>query len=100
MPLLIATSAPALSFFISHKILLKKLLDYGFRGTLISILQNILTNRTQQVSLCSSLSDKVFLKAGVPQGLVLSPLIFNIYVSDLGKTYQDVISISTLTILS
>lgn len=68
---------------VNHKILLKKLYRVGFRGPFFTLLHDFLRSRSQMVSLGSVRSNKVPLHSGVPQGSVLSPLLFNIYVNDL-----------------
>lgn len=70
---------------IFHKISLKKLFDYGFRGPFLSLLSSFLSNRTQQVFIRNTRSTVVTLKSGVPQGSVLAPLLFNMYVNKQAK---------------
>lgn len=66
-----------------HKGLIFKLKQNGINGNLLKWLSNYLSNRTQQVFIGSSMSELKTLKAGVPQGSVLGPLLFLIYVNDI-----------------
>lgn len=79
---------------VDHKLLLKKLWAYGFRGSAVKYLRSYLANRTQHVFFNGSLSDPVFQICGVPQGSCLGPLLYSIFVNDL----PDVLSKASMTV--
>jgi hypothetical protein len=68
---------------VSHSKLMHKLRAYGISGKLHSWLSGFLAGRTQKVAVDGALSPESPVVSGVPQGSVLGPLLFLIYVNDL-----------------
>ena len=66
-----------------HKGLLAKLEKYGIKGRLYKWIENYLQNRTQRVVIEGKTSKPTMLNSGVPQGSILGPLLFLIYINDL-----------------
>jgi len=75
---------------VDHTILLQKLTCYGVRGGALQWMQSFLHGRSQQVCVQGSLSSRGMVTVGVPQGSILGPLLFFLYVNDFPAAIKEV----------
>ena len=68
---------------LSHELLLAKLHAYGFSISALRLIHSYLTNRKQRTKINSSYSSWEEILFGVPQGSILGPLLFNIFLCDM-----------------
>ena len=68
---------------LDHSILIKKLAHYGVKGTALEWFTSYLTGRSQYVEIDGVSSSILTLSTGVPQGSILGPLLFLIYMNDV-----------------
>jgi hypothetical protein len=66
-----------------HDFLLDKLSFYGVSSHSVSLLKSYLTNRKQQIKNSSILSGWDDIQKGVPQGSILGPMLFNVFINDI-----------------
>ena len=74
---------------LDHELFIAKLNAYGFSLTALKLIHNYLSNRKQRTKINSTYSSLLEIIFGVPQGSILGPLLFNIFLIDLFFIIED-----------
>ena len=73
---------------IDQTILLEKLSAIGIRNKELNWFRSFLTNRKQCTTIGSVVSEEIEVNIGLPQGSVLAPILFNVYINDIGRVLR------------
>lgn len=74
---------------LNHNLLFAKLEHYGVRGHALSLIRSYLGSRKQYVQINHCSSDALTITHGVPQGSILGPLLFNVFINDICNVSQE-----------
>ena len=72
-----------------HDLLLLKLESYGLSKSALNLLKSYLSNRKQCVEIGQSVSEMLDIYKGVPQGTILPPVLFNVFINDISLFVEN-----------
>lgn len=72
-------------------LLLFKLFHYGFANSSIQLIRNYFFKRKQKTKISTNKSNMEFINLGAPQGSILGPLFFLIFINDIGMNIENIL---------
>ena len=74
---------------VPHQRLIAKLKSYGITGNIVNWISDFLTGRTQRVRVDNEFSNSAHVLSGIPQGSILGPILFTVFINDISDNIQS-----------